>query len=69
MSMSLKWGYVLHLGRTVADITICKRSNGYHRSCFEVPTNIAEARASSLGEFEHVNNPCTCLLLHVGESS
>ena len=67
MSMSLKWGYVLHLGRTVADI--CKRSNGYDRSCFEIPTNIAEAQASTLGEFEHVNNPCTCLLLHVGESS
>ena len=59
MSMSLKWGYVLHLGRTAADITICKRSNGYDRSFFEIPTNIAEAQASTLGEFEHVNNPCT----------
>ena len=57
--MSLKWGYVLHLGRTAADITICKRSNGYDRSFFEIPTNIAEAQASTLGEFEHVNNPCT----------
>ena len=68
MSMSLKWGYVLHLGRTVADITIFRRSNGCNRSCFEVPTNIAKARASTFGEFEHVNNPCTYLLLHVGRS-
>ena len=37
-------------------------------SCFEVPTNSADARASTFGEFEHVNNLCTCLLLHVGGS-
>ena len=37
-------------------------------SCFEVPTNSADARASTFGEFEHVNNLCTCLLPRVGGS-
>ena len=35
---------------------------------FEVATNTADARASIFGEFKHVNNPCTCLLLRVGGS-
>ena len=61
-------GYVQDLGRTVADIIICKHSYGFNRTCFEVPTNIADVRASIFGEFEHVNNLCTCLLLRVGGS-
>ena len=35
---------------------------------FEVATNIADVRASIFGEFEHVNNPRTCLLLRLGGS-
>ena len=68
LSKSLKWGYVLDLGWTVTDITICKRSYGFNRTCFEVATNIADVRASIFGEFEHVNNPHTCLLLRLGGS-
>ena len=49
-------------------MTICKRSYGFNRTCFEVATNIADVRAPIFGEFEHVNNPCTCLLLRVGGS-
>ena len=66
--MSLKQGYVLDLDWTVADITNYIRSYGYNRTCFEVPINITDARASTFGEFEHLNNLRTCLLLHVGGS-
>ena len=58
----------MDLGLTVTDITICKRSYGFNSTCFEVATNIADVRASIFGEFEHVNNPHTCLLLRVGGS-
>ena len=68
LSKSLKWRYVLDLSWTVADITICKRSYGFNRTCLEVASKITDARASIFGEFEHVNNPCTCLLLRVGGS-
>ena len=67
-SKSLKWEYVLDLGWTVTDMTICKRSNGFNGFFFEVATNIADARASIFGEFEHVNNPRTFLLLRLGGS-
>ena len=33
-SKSLKWGYVLDLGLTVADMTICKRSYGFSGTFF-----------------------------------
>ena len=49
-------------------MTICKRSNGFNGTFFEVATNIADVRASIFGEFEHVNNPRTCLLLRLGGS-
>ena len=49
-------------------MTICKRSYGCIGTFFEVTTNIADARASIFGEFEHVNNLCTCLLLSLGGS-
>ena len=49
-------------------MTICKRSHGFSGTFFEVATNIADARASIFGEFEHVNNPHTCLLLPLGGS-
>ena len=58
----------MDLGRTFADITICKHSYGFNRTCFEVPTNIADVGVSIFGEFERVNNLGTCLLLHVGGS-
>ena len=48
--------------------TNCIRSYGCNRACFEVATNIADVRASIFGEFEHVNNPRTCLLLRLGGS-
>ena len=67
-SKSLKWGYVLDLGWTVADMSICKRSYGFNGTFFEVATNIADVRASIFGEFEHVNNPRTCLLLRLDGS-
>ena len=35
---------------------------------FEVATNIADVRESIFGEFEHVNNLRTCLLLSLGGS-
>ena len=41
---------------------------GCNRACFEVPTNILDAQASTFGEFEHLNNLRTCLLLHIGGS-
>ena len=66
--MSLKQGYVLDLGWAVPDITNCIRSYGYNRTCFEVPTNNPDARASTFREFEHLNNLRTCLLLRVGGS-
>ena len=66
--MSLKQGYVLDLDWTVADITNCIRSYGYNRTCFEFPTNIPDVRASTFGEFEHLKNLRTCLLLRVGGS-
>ena len=68
LSKSLKWGNVLDLGWTVADITTCKRSYSFNGTFFEVATNTADARASIFGEFEHVNNLCTCLLLSLGAS-
>ena len=49
-------------------MTICKRSNGFNGTFFEVATNIADVRASIFGEFEHVNNPRTYLLLPLGGS-
>ena len=49
-------------------MTICKRSYGFSGTFFEVATNIADARASIFGEFEHVNNPRTFLLLRLGGS-
>ena len=49
-------------------MTICKRSYGFNGTLFEVATNIADVRASIFGEFEHVNNPRTCLLLRLGGS-
>ena len=67
-SKSLKWGYVLDLVWTVADMSICKRSYGFNGTFFEVATNIADVRASIFGEFEHVNNPRTCLLLRLDGS-
>ena len=66
--MSLKQGHVLDLGWTVAEIKNGIRSYGYNRTCFEVPTNIPDARASTFGEFEHLNNLRTSLLLRVGGS-
>ena len=50
------------------NMTICKRPYGSNGTFFEVATNIADVRASIFGEFEHVNNPCTCLLLRLGGS-
>ena len=47
-------------------MTICKQSYGFNRTRFEVATNIADVRESIFGEFEHVNNLRTCLLLSVG---
>ena len=35
-------------------MTICKRSYGFSGTFFEFATNIADARASIFGEFEHV---------------
>ena len=49
-------------------MTICKRSYGFNGTFFEVVTNIADVRASIFGEFEHVNNPRTYLLLRLGGS-
>ena len=49
-------------------MSICKRSYGFNGTFFEVSTNIADVRASIFGEFEHVNNPHTCLLLRLGGS-
>ena len=37
-------------------------------SCCEFPTNSADARTSTFGEFEHENNLCTCQLIRVGGS-
>ena len=47
-------------------MTICKHSYGFNRTRFEVATNIADVRESIFGEFGHVNNLRTCLLLSVG---
>ena len=49
-------------------MSICKRSYGFNGTFFEVATNIADVRASIFGEFEHVNNPRTCLLLRLDGS-
>ena len=49
-------------------MTICKCSYGLNRTRFEVASNIADVRASIFGEFEHVNNLRTCLLLRLGGS-
>ena len=49
-------------------MAIFKRSYGFIGFFFEVATNIADARASIFGGFEHVNNPRTFLLQRVGGS-